>query len=222
MSHYDGAGGYGYSSDTEPRYARERDQYRPQQYGMRDYAARDGYANDEYAQSYAQSRGYGGNSRPASTYGVEDTAQPRYERYERRIEYPVDQYSRRGGDDRDRGYERDDRRSYYEREDDRRVARRERSGSRREERRHKRHDDESEEEEHEDGNSEIKKWGATLAGAAVGGFAGRTAKKDNWIAPAIGAVVGGLIAREGEKEFYKRRERKHEEEREERSQSAHR
>ena len=52
---------------------------------------------------------------------------------------------------------------------------------------------------------------ATIAGAAIGGFTGHKAKRDNWVPAAIGAVVGGLVAREGEKEFYKRKEYKKEE-----------
>lgn len=59
--------------------------------------------------------------------------------------------------------------------------------------------------EDEEGNTELKKWGATIAGAAVGAYAGRTAKKDNWVPTAIGAVVGGLVAREAEKEWVKRK-----------------
>jgi uncharacterized protein YcfJ len=63
--------------------------------------------------------------------------------------------------------------------------------------------------EDDDGNTELKKWGATLAGAVVGGFAGRTVKKDNWVPTAIGAVAGGFFAREAEKELVKWRHEKH-------------
>jgi len=63
--------------------------------------------------------------------------------------------------------------------------------------------------EDEDGNTELKKWGATIAGAVVGGLAGRKVKKDNWVSTAIGAVAGGIVAREAEKGIVKMRHEKH-------------
>jgi len=57
----------------------------------------------------------------------------------------------------------------------------------------------------------VKKWGATLAGAAIGGLTAHKAKKgDNWVPAAIGAVIGGLVGREVEKEVYKRKEHRRE------------
>lgn len=171
-----------------------QDTYEPQQYGMRDFAAQDGYQNDGYAQSYAES----GREQPQQ--------QQQY------LDYPR-QYAGGSSDMRSRSHNdlrdtvRDDR-SYDDERDDRRSRRgksrdRERSRSRTGSRMGFLQD------EDDDGNTELKKWGATLAGAVVGGFAGRTAKKDNWVPTAIGAVVGGLVAREAEKEIVKRRHEKH-------------
>lgn len=172
-----------------------QDNYAPQQYGMRDYAARDGYANDSYSAAYTEGR-----------------------REQQYLDYPRQSYSvgagYGAGDPRSRSHndlrdtQYDDR--YYD--DDRRSRR---AGSRGRNRSRSRSKSRTRSErnfmtqEDEDGNTELKKWGATLAGAAVGAFAGRTAKKDHWVPTAIGAVVGGLVAREAEKEFVKRKHDKH-------------
>lgn len=160
-----------------------QDTYEPQQYGMRDYAARDGYANDGYAASYGDGR-----------------------RHQQYLDYPrqsssYDARSRSYNDLRDA---RDDDRYY---EEDRRLRRRSSRGARSRSRSKSRTRSERSflTREDEEGNTELKKWGATIAGAAVGAYAGRTAKKDNWVPTAIGAVVGGLVAREAEKEWVKRK-----------------
>jgi len=67
------------------------------------------------------------------------------------------------------------------------------------------------------GNSEVKKWGATFAGAVAGGFAAqeagrRTGKHTNWVPTALGAFLGGFGAREAEKFFYNRKANHEEEE----------
>lgn len=68
-----------------------------------------------------------------------------------------------------------------------------------------------------EGNDAKKKWAATLVGAAAGGAIGHKAKKgDNWVPTAIGAIVGAMVAREGEKQYFKHKERSDKEE------SAHR
>jgi len=181
-----------------------QDTYEPQQYGARGYAARDGYQNDGYAQSYAESK----------------KEQQQY------LDFPRQQqpYPGGSGDGRSRSYNdlrdsvRDDR-SYDDERDDRRSGRgksrdreRSRSRSRAGSRLSYFQDEDA------DGNTELKKWGATLAGAVAGGFAGRTMatnisgksdKKENWVPTAIGAVLGGFAAREAEKEIVKRRHEKH-------------
>lgn len=172
-----------------------QDTYDPEQYGMRDYAARDGYQKDGAAQSYAEGR----------------KAQQQY------LDFPRQQHPYAGGysDPRSRSYNdlrnsmRDDR-TYDDERDDRRSRR---GKSRDRDRSRSRSRGGSRlgflQDEDNDGNTELKKWGATLAGAVVGGFAGRTVKKDNWVPTAIGAVVGGFVAREAEKEIVKRRHEKH-------------
>jgi len=185
---YESEGGY-----TRRRSTAAQDTYDPQQYSMREYAARDGYANDGYAASYVEGGG---------------------RRHQQYLDYPqrASTYGGSYSDPRSRSYNdvRESARDDDRYEDDRRSRR---SGERR------RDDDRSKSrtrsernfltQENEEGNTELKKWGATLAGAAVGAWAGRTAKKDNWVPTAIGAVVGGLVAREAEKEFVKRKHEKH-------------
>jgi len=63
--------------------------------------------------------------------------------------------------------------------------------------------------DHDDGthNTQAKKWGATIAGAAVGAVGGRTAKKEHWVPAALGAIVGGMVAREAEKAYYRRKDK---------------
>lgn len=75
------------------------------------------------------------------------------------------------------------------------------------------HDDDGE------GNDAMKKWGATLVGAAVGGAIGHKAKNHengNWVPTAIGVVVGSIVAREGEKYYYRHQERSENDDRESR------
>jgi len=73
------------------------------------------------------------------------------------------------------------------------------------------------------GNSQTKKWGATLAGALAGGLAaqqvgkrrkGRHHADANWVPTALGAIMGGFASREAEKIWYKKKadveERRHE------------
>jgi len=66
------------------------------------------------------------------------------------------------------------------------------------------------------GNSEMKKWGATFAGAIAGGFAAQEAgrrsnKHTNWVPTALGAFLGGFGAREVEKLIYTRKANHNEE-----------
>jgi len=53
------------------------------------------------------------------------------------------------------------------------------------------------------GNTELKKWGATMAGALAGGLAaqrvGKKRGQDHWVPTALGAFMGGFGAREVEK-----------------------
>lgn len=194
---YESEGGYSRRRSSVPT----QDRYEPQQYGMRDNAARDGYQNDGYAQDYADGR----------------RGQQQY------IDYPRQQsYGGGYSDARSRSYNdlsdtvRDDREDrYYDDEPDDRQSRSGRSKDRDRSRSKSRTGSRLSflQGEDEDGNTELKKWGATLAGAVVGGIAGRTAtgksgKKDNWVPTAIGAVVGGLVAREAEKGFVKRQHEK--------------
>ncbi len=173
-----------------------QDTYDPQQYGMKDFAARDGYQNDGgYAQAYTDGR---------------------REQPQQYLDYPAQQsYTGGSNDPRSRSYNdlreiARDERSYDDERDDRRSRRgksRDREGSRSRSRPGSRMGFLRDEDE--DGNNELKKWGATIAGAVVGGLAGRTAKKDNWVPTAVGAVVGGFVAREAEKSIVKRRHQKH-------------
>lgn len=68
------------------------------------------------------------------------------------------------------------------------------------------------------GNTEIKKLGATFAGALAGGFAAQQAGKkygrNHWMPAALGAVMGGFTAREAEKFYFKRKADKGEREEE--------
>jgi hypothetical protein len=54
-----------------------------------------------------------------------------------------------------------------------------------------------------EGNSQAKKWGATIAGAVIGATAARQARKDHWVPAALGAVLGGMTAREVEKMYFR-------------------
>jgi len=183
-------------------------------YGSRDYTARDGYRRDAYSDMYEE-RGQNYGDRPV-----------RGEGYARGYQQPAiaygtsDRRSRHYDDDDD---EEDDSDDY---DDRRRVdkyrGRRDRDSDRSRSRSGKRSDKSksrgNSSDRGKEGNSEAKKWAATLAGAAAGGFAGHKAKKDNWMPTAIGAIVGGLVAREAEKEVYKRKgHRKEEREMEKRS-----
>jgi hypothetical protein len=159
---------------------------------MRDYAARDGYANDGYAAASGGGR-----------------------RQQQYLDYPRQSYASGAGysDPKSRSYNdlretQDDDRYYEDDKRSRRTRSKGRSGSRERSKSRGRSEKNFLTQENEEGNTELKKWGATLAGAAVGAYAGRTAKKDHWVPAAIGAVVGGLVAREAEKEFVKRKHEK--------------
>jgi hypothetical protein len=149
--------------------------------------ARDGYSRDSPSDAYEE-KGYGYGDRAV-----------RGEGYGRGYEQPpAIEYGSRNRSQNDVG----GRDEYYEK---RREEKRSRSRGRKDKERSK----DKGEDGHADGagNDDMKKWAATIAGAAAGGFAGHKAKKDNWIPAAIGAVVGGLVAREAEKEVYRRKER---------------
>jgi hypothetical protein len=184
------------------------DTYESTQYGPRSSTARDGYQRDGVSDAYEE-RAQGFGDAPVRGQG-----------YARGYEQPIIPYQRRRRSSAD--FDRD---VYYERRrTEKRLARsrsrsRFRAGPALE--RAKSKLKEAKEERHYDGaeNSTEKKWAATLAGAAVGGFAGHTAKKDNWVPAALGAIVGGLVAREGEKEFYRQKERKELEKKKRRSMS---
>lgn len=187
--------------DAEPNYyyGRQPDAYDPE-IGRAQGVARDGYAADDASAYTSRERRHKG---------------PRY------LEYGPDgsrygqgggaAYASRSHDDlrsrRDRDYSDSD-----EEEDDRQVARRKsRHGSRRSSR-HRRGSIADDVEKPDDvGQTDWKKWGATIAGAAVGAYGVHRGMKGNnrgggnedYLGAAVGAVVGGLIAREAEKEWYK-------------------
>jgi hypothetical protein len=185
--------------------------YEPTGYGQQ--AARDGYSRDGYSDAYeergqygdraARGKGYAqGYEQPAIGYGgqydqrnksYDDLSEDGYrerrkvEKYQRDVRYRDDS----------RGRDQSRPRSILK---GRRGSKSDRSES-------------SDDEERDRGgeNTEVMKWGATLAGAAIGGFTGHKAKKEGYIGTAVGAIVGGLVAREAEKELYKRKSRKREE-----------
>jgi len=59
------------------------------------------------------------------------------------------------------------------------------------------------------GNTQMKKWGATMAGALAGGLAaqqvGKMKGRDHWVPTALGAFMGGFATREAEKLWFKRK-----------------
>jgi hypothetical protein len=66
------------------------------------------------------------------------------------------------------------------------------------------------------GNTQIKKWGATVAGALVGGLAAqqvgkRTGRDNHWVPTTLGAFIGGFTAREAEKAWFEKKAAKREE-----------
>jgi hypothetical protein len=153
-------------------------------YENRSSTARDGYARDATSDAFEE-RGYGYGDRSVRGKG-----------YDRGYEQPAIEYGSRSNRSQNDLGGRDE---YYEK---RREEKRSRSRGRRD-----RAKSRESSRERDGGNDDMKKWAATIAGAAAGGFAGHKAKKDNWIPAAIGAVVGGLVAREAEKEVYRRKER---------------
>jgi hypothetical protein len=65
------------------------------------------------------------------------------------------------------------------------------------------------------GNSEVKKWGATFAGAMAGGLAMQQISKkmeggEHWARTAVGAFIGGFASRELEKAWYNKQAKKRE------------
>lgn len=189
----------------------DRDRYEPSQYGERGYVARDGYARDGYSDAYERGGGYAPNDRGGYRGDVVQYSGGRG--YDRRRSYDdqdVDYVQRtrvtRYNRDNDRGldvYRGDDR----ERARSQDYRREERTGSR------GRRDDSDDEEGGE--NTQVKKWAATFAGAAVGGIAANRFQKgqDNWVPTAVGAVIGGLLGREVEKKVYEHKEHKERQER---------
>jgi hypothetical protein len=187
----------------------DSERYEPSVYERQ--AAVDGYGRDGYSDQYEE-RGTGYGERAARGQG-----------YARGYEQPVigygGQYDRRNksyDDLNDREYKERRKVEKYQRDDryrdDSRGRDRSRPRSSRKGRSRSRSEsDEDGERGHGDENTEVMKWGATLAGAAIGGFTGHKAKKEGFIGTAVGAIVGGLVAREAEKELYKRKGRKREE-----------
>ncbi|TID20598.1 hypothetical protein E6O75_ATG05362 [Venturia nashicola] len=193
-------GGGGRGADTE--------RYEPSSYGRQ--AANDGYARDGYSDQYEElgdwgkgavkgkgyskgykqpkSIGYGGQyDRKNKSY--ENLTESEYQERRRVERYRPQPRYREDSRERDRsspGYSRRDRSASPSESDGIGIGT---------------HDG------HWDGddNTPAKKWGATIAGAAIGGFTGHKAKKEGFIGTAIGAIVGGLVAREAEKEIYKRK-----------------
>jgi hypothetical protein len=190
----------------------DTESYEPSSYGRQ--AARDGYDRDGYSDVYEE-RGQEYGERTARGQG-----------YARGYEQPAigygSQYDKRNKSYDDLGdrdykerrkvekYQRDDRYRDDSRDRDRSRPRSSRKGRSRTRSRSE-SDDDDEGERGGGENTEVMKWGATLAGAAIGGFTGHKAKKEGYIGTAVGAIVGGLVAREAEKEIYKRKNRKREE-----------
>jgi hypothetical protein len=163
-------------------------------YGTRSSTARDGYSRDATSDAYEE-KSYGYGDRPIRGQG-----------YDRGYEQPAIEYGSRNRSQNDIS----GRDEYYE---TRRIDKRSRSRGRRDKGSGKSRDSSKDRDGHHDGagNDDMKKWAATIAGAAAGGYAGHKAKKDNWLPAAVGAIVGGLVAREAEKQVYKRKERYDEE-----------
>jgi len=190
--------------------------YEPSSYGRQ--AARDGYVQDPYSDAYEErSQGYGNKASRGQGYarGYEQPKIGYGGSYDRRNK-SYDDLNDRDYDSRSKvqKYQRDDK--YREDNYGERSGREDRGSSRRDRGSSRRNRSESRSESDDDGkgkeeNPDVAKWGATLAGALAGGFAGHKAKKDNIIGIGIGAVVGGLIAREAEKEVYKYKSHRKEE-----------
>lgn len=199
-------GGPQYASGSRPRSSRgaDSDVYEPSNYGARSYAARDGYTRDAMSDNYQRSSS-GGRDRGSREYGA---PVPIYKGADRRRSY----------DDNDvDDYEERNRVQKYRKDSERGSDRPRSSHSQRPSSRKSRGSD-SDGEEHGDGNDPLKKWGATVVGAAVGGLAAHKMKgskgkaEENWVAAGIGAVIGGLVAREAEKQYVKRKDHHREEE----------
>lgn len=187
----------------------DTERYEPSSYGRQ--AANDGYARDAYSDQYEESgdwgrsavrgKGYAKGYRLPKSIGYggqydkrsksQDNVVEREWQERRRVERykPEPRY-------RDDSRERD----YATPKNNRQIRSPSRSESDEGSGTHDGHWD-------GDDNTPAKKWGATIAGAAIGGFTGHKAKKEGFIGTAIGAIVGGLVAREAEKEIYKRKSR---------------
>ncbi|KAE9988952.1 hypothetical protein EG327_003165 [Venturia inaequalis] len=183
-----GGSGGGRGADTE--------RYESSSYGRQ--AADDGYSRDKYSDQYEELGDWGKGAVKGKGY-AKGYKQPKSIGY-------GGQYDR-GNNDASRSYENVTESEYWDR---RRVARyqpqpryredsRERDRSRNTRRGRSRSWSGSDEgggthDGHWDGddNTPAKKWGATIAGAAIGGFTGHKAKKEGFIGTAIGAIVGGL------------------------------
>lgn len=186
----------------------DTERYEPSSYGRQ--AASDGYARDGYSdqfeergdwgQSAVKGKGYSKGYKQPKTIGYGGQYDKKNMSYDNLSETEYHERRRVERYQPEPRY-RDDSR---ERESRPRTSRKDRSPSR--------SDSDEGSDKHEghwdgDDNTEVKKWGATIAGAAIGGFTGHKAKKDGFIGTAIGAIVGGLVAREAEKEIYKRKSR---------------
>jgi len=209
------------------------DTYEPQQYGMRNIAGRDGYAvsgsdgydyNDKnYERRRDSSVGAADNYYRRTTTRGGSWGDPGEHHRERPYEGDRRARGRRPSqysNDYDSPYSSDDNGEYaIERSSDRRGRARSHSHSvEKQQNKQKRGRSLSTvgrrlssyfgPDEHHDGegNTEGRKWGATLAGALAGGLVGKTAKKDHWVPAALGALIGGFTAREAEKTYYRRRE----------------
>lgn len=183
----------------------DTERYEPSSYGRQ--AASDGYERDEYSDLYEEKGAYGQSAVRGKGYS-KGYKQPKSIGYGGQYDKRSKSYDNLSeGEYQDRRrverYQPEDRYRDDSRGRDRsrpRSSRKERSRSRSE-------SDGGSERNRRDENTEVKKWGATLAGAAIGGFTGHKAKKEGYIGTAIGAIVGGLVAREAEKEIYRRKGR---------------
>jgi hypothetical protein len=235
--------GYG-SESAHTRHGRsgrgvDDETYEPTGFNTSNIAARDGYApSDSYGNpAYAAAQpvyAKTSTSYADDQYDAEEgRPRQRYLEYDRRSErgYGPDPRSRSHDDPRRSRYgeeeDDDDDDDYeYERRMERRRTQKSRDGgesSRSKSRGSRRERGGGSEDEGEDGdgNTQVKKWGATIAGAALGAAAahkakqGRDGQDGNWVPTAVGAFLGGFVAREAEKGIYKKMHEKKEDKRQE-------